>query len=129
MSLSSEDRLRYARQISLPEVGEDGQERLLRSSFRRDPQADTTAEAIAIDYLKRAGLKESDSGRALAVATPDAVDRIADEPALREAAATVAGAFAAVEHLKEALGLGPAQPYPEAAGFGEPRSPRVPSER
>ena len=128
MSLSSEDRLRYARQLSLAEVGEHGQERLLRSRFRCDPGADPTAQMIAVDYLKRAGLEESDSAEVLTVATPDAVDRIADEPALREAAATVAGAFAAVEHLKQALGLGPARPYPETAGFRRPRSPRIPSE-
>lgn len=129
MSLSPEDRLRYARQLSLAEVDEDGQERLLRSRFRCDPRADPTAQAIAADYLKRAGLQESDSAELLAVATPDAVDRIAYDPALREAAATVAGAFAAVEHLKQALGLGPARPYPRTAGFRQPRSPRVPSER
>ena len=61
---------------------------------------------MAAEYLRRAGCAEDESGSEVRVPdTLDAVIRFAGSPALREPAAMVLGAFSAVEHLKEVLGI------------------------
>ncbi len=112
MSLDAAARRRYARQLLLGEIGESGQERLLEAGFRRGANGDAGAYAVAAEYLERAGCSEDDSGAELRVPDASAVMRFAGSPALREPAAAVMGAFSAVEHLKEVLGIAPARELP-----------------
>lgn len=92
MSLGPEQRRRYARHFLLPEIGVQGQERLCAAAFQAGA---SRAERVAATYLARAGLREDPAGRPVAaIATDDPVD------------AALAGAFAAVEHLKAELGVG-----------------------
>lgn len=107
MSLDATARRRYARQLLLGEIGEAGQERLSRAGFRRGAACDPAAYAVAAEYLLRAGCPESESdGTPLQRSTADDVMHFAGSPSLRAPAAAVLGAFSAVEHLKEALGVG-----------------------
>jgi len=46
------------------------------------------------------------------VPNESAVMRFAASPALRDPAAAIMGAFSAVEHLKEVLGIGAAREFP-----------------
>ena len=112
MTLDAAARRRYARQLLLGEIGEAGQERLLGSSFSRNAASDAHAFAVAADYLRRAGLRDSDGGDQVAVPAPEAVLRFAGSSSLAEPAAAVIGAFCAVEHLKAALEMGEAAPFP-----------------
>jgi hypothetical protein len=112
LSLQGAQRRRYARQLLLSEVGERGQERLLAARFRPAAGCDPDAYAVAADYLERAGLSFDPAGTELRVADADAIERLAGSPCLREPAAWIAGAFAAVEHLKEVLGIAAARELP-----------------
>lgn len=108
MALSPIERVRYARHLLLPELGLDGQARLCAASYR--VSGDEAAARVAVDYLGRAGLargRDGDGG-AVSVAVPaaDAIDGLAGRPELREAAAALAGAFAAVEAIKVVAGAG-----------------------
>jgi hypothetical protein len=112
LSLDAAARRRYARQLLLGEIGESGQERLLEARFRRAADGDAEAYAVAAEYLRRAGCVEDESGSEVRVPDTDAVIRFAGSPALREPAAMVLGAFSAVEHLKEVLGISAARELP-----------------
>lgn len=112
MSLDAAARRRFARQLLLGEIGEAGQERLLDANFTAGLASDASAFAAAADYLRRAGCPESERGRAVQVPDATEVARFAGAPFLNEPAAAVMGAFSAVEHLKEALGIGDAQGFP-----------------
>ena len=112
MTLDAAARRRYARQILLGEIGESGQERLLGATFRSSGTADPRAFAVAADYLARAGLSENDAGADVWVPDREAVAKFAGLPTLEEPAAAVIGAFCAVEHLKAALGIAEACPFP-----------------
>jgi hypothetical protein len=96
--LSREDRVRYARQISLPEIGEAGQLRLAQTRVQ-------SSHPVTSLYLERAGLEVIDSPSAV---LPISVE--AGHPALHEAAELLRGALGAVEALKAALGIGAALP-------------------
>lgn len=108
----------YVRQLLLPEIGDTGQERLCRTHVAFAPDASTRAVDVAWEYLARAGVprEESDAGvpDARTVDAPDAaaVERLAGSALLVEAAATLAGAFAAVEAIKAAVGAGRAENLP-----------------
>jgi len=94
--LSPQERQRFARQLLLHEIGAEGQLRLLEARFEAPS---TRAGAIAADYLERAGLRPgSASEGALALRLPPQ-----DGDPIRDA---LLGAFAAVEALKSALGIG-----------------------
>lgn len=67
---------------------------------------------MAAEYLERAGCSRDEAGAQVRIAQSGAVARFAGTPALREPAAVVVGAFAAVEHLKEVLGISAAQEFP-----------------
>lgn len=108
MSLDAAARRRYARQLLLGEIGEAGQKRLLASRFCQGADGDAGAYAAAAEYLERAGCSHDDAGVELRVPNAGAVTRFAGSPALREPAAAIMGAFAAVEHIKEVLGIAPA---------------------
>ena len=112
MSLDAAARRRYARQLLLGEIGESGQERLLHAGFHRGADTDADAYAVAAEYLERAGCTHDESGAAVRAANESAVTRFAGTPELREPAAAIMGAFSAVEHLKEVLGIGGAREFP-----------------
>ncbi len=103
--LGTEARRRYARQLSLPEIGERGQALLDAHGFHTD-LASQGAE-VAADYLRRAGCAERPVDGDL-LAAPDrlAARRFAGDADLLEAAAVVLGAYAAVEHIKQVCGVG-----------------------
>ncbi|MGB3050741.1 MAG: hypothetical protein WBB42_07060 [Polyangiales bacterium] len=112
MSLDATARRRYARQLLLGEIGEAGQERLLDARFRRGAGGDADAYAVAADYLERAGCSTDPSGAVLRLPSTSALMRFAGSPALAEPAAAILGAFSAVEHLKEVLGIAAARDLP-----------------
>jgi len=112
LSLDATARRRYARQLLLGEIGEAGQERLLDARFRREAGGDADAYAVAADYLERAGSAADPSGAVLRVPSTSALRRFAGAPALEESAAAILGAFSAVEHLKEVLGIAAARELP-----------------
>jgi len=112
LSLDATVRRRYARQLLLGEIGEAGQQRLLDARFCRGVGVDADAYAVAADYLERAGCAMDPSGSALRVPSTSALMRFAGSPALAESAATILGAFSAVEHLKEVLGIAVARELP-----------------
>jgi hypothetical protein len=110
--LDAAARRRYARQLLLGEIGESGQECLLDAGFHRGADGDVDAYAVAAEYLERAGCSRDDNGAAVVVPNESAVTRFAASPALRESAAAIMGAFSAVEHLKEVLGVGDGREFP-----------------
>ena len=112
MSLDAAARRRYARQLLLGEIGEAGQERLLDACFSPGADGDADAYAVAAEYLQRAGCSATQSGAVLRVPRTAGVMRFAGSPALAAPAAEIAGAFAAVEHIKEALGIAAARELP-----------------
>ena len=86
--------------------------RLLDAGFRRGEDGDAGAYAVAAEYLERAGCSADERGSEVRVPDASAVMRFAGAPALREPAAMVMGAFSAVEHLKEVLGISAARELP-----------------
>ncbi len=113
MSLDAAAKRRYARQLLLPEVGEEGQERLSQARFRAGDGVDARSYAVAAEYLARAGCAGSEDGRPVALPSEVSVDAFAGRQSLRGPAAAIVGAFAAVEHLKRELGIGTAGELPE----------------
>jgi hypothetical protein len=116
--LGAVDKRRHARQLLLAEIGERGQERLCATRVQLAADADPRAAVVARDYLERAGMQVLDasagdaqaagvdaSALPMAVVDSAAVRALAGHPALDEAAAALAGAFAAVEAIKQALDL------------------------
>lgn len=88
---------RFARQVLLSEIGRRGQETLSAARYRIDEGADPRVAHVVRTYLDRAGLAEHAEGRVVAL----------DERGARDpAAAFLAGALAAVEHIKSELGIG-----------------------
>ena len=112
MSLDAAVRRRYARQLLLGEIGEAGQERLLDARFRRGSASDANAFAVAADYLRRAGCSERETGDEVQVPDEAAVEQFAGSLHLVDPAAAIIGAFCAVEHIKEALGIAAARELP-----------------
>ena len=116
--LSDADKARYARQILLSELGLEGQERLAHARVAIAAGGDARAVDVAREYLARGGVGAAPSAHAPAVTValpgPADVQRIAGDPALEGCAAWLAGAFAAVEAIKQAAGVGtPAALDPE----------------
>jgi hypothetical protein len=107
----------YARHLLLAEIGEQGQERLCASRVAH-AAGDARARVVARDYLERAGLCVDDASTAepaslqVPLPTQDGVRALAARPELEEAAAALAGAFAAVETIKAALGIAAACALP-----------------
>ena len=110
----------YARHLLLAEVGEAGQERLCAAQARLAADADARAVTVAREYLLRAGVHVHEASAAVPDALPvllpsaAAVRALAGRPELEQAAAALAGAFAAVETIKAALGIGEARALPAA---------------
>jgi hypothetical protein len=121
--LDREARTRYARQISIAEIGERGQQLLLsgeRAPFSRPageavvhegrfaPSRPDSARVAAM-YLERAGAAvkaEPTSGREIESASDQIIAKRAGHPALCEAAAFLIGALDAVEAIKVVLDAG-----------------------
>jgi hypothetical protein len=138
MALSDEQRVRYARHLLLPELGEAGQLRLLASRVRFAEGTERGASEIAGEYLRRAGVACSDVSVSVSVSVSEndghdhdhahdhAHDHVGGDvdgdglllappklncsPSLHAAAQALSGAFAAVEAIKTLTGIGqPAQ--------------------
>jgi hypothetical protein len=106
MALAELDRVRYARQLLLPEIGSKGQERLCAAQVRVS-EGDPGAGAVALEYLGRAGVSFAQEGEhVLALPDTSAVVDLAGAPELLEAARALSGALAAVETIKAILELG-----------------------
>src|SRR5262245_54051148 len=104
--MSPVERQLYARHLLLAEIGECGQECLCATQVTLPADADERAASLAGEYLQRAGVRVDESGRgapgSLQVPLPPSagVAALAQRPELLEAAAALAGAFAAVETIK-----------------------------
>lgn len=118
--MTPEARRRYARHLTLPEIGAAGQERLCASRATLAPGADPRAARWAEAYLVRAGVRvgwaggadESPSASVLALPDAATVRGVAGPAHLEDAAAYLLGALAALEHVRAvALPTG-ARPIP-----------------
>ena len=77
--------------------------------------AEATAAVVALDYLKRAGVRtaqEGDIAFELSLPDPAMVSAVAGRMELREASASLLGAFAAVEAIKQATSAGSKGSFP-----------------
>ena len=130
MPLSDSQRVRYARHLLLPELGEQGQLRLLAGSVRFGLGVEKGASEVAGEYLRRAGVSVIEDEHAHAHdyapvgASVDVVvdggsdvpdntislspPRLSTDPTLSHAAAALSGAFTAVEAIKRLAGIGKA---------------------
>ena len=120
--LTADQRSRYARHLLLVEIGEEGQSRLCAAVVGARQSADAAAAAVSADYLRRAGVmvqKASDDALVVDLAGANRVDALAGRPELRDAAATLAGAFAAVEAIKAITGAGQPATLPEDLRLAE----------
>ena len=97
MTLSAHQRVAFARQLLLPEIGKDGQERLLQASARFDGPS----SSLANEYLLRAGMRTDEGETSL---DGDLARDLAGDAALVTAASAIVAAFSAVEEIKNALG-------------------------
>jgi hypothetical protein len=134
-SPSARQKRRYARQLLLPEIGDAGQLRLCATRLRIAGGADARAAAIATEYLQRAGIdiaagdgdqapgRDDAPAGEVALAGPAQVRALAGCAELEEAAATLAGAFAAVEAIKATLAIGRPGSLPAAFVLNAKASP------
>jgi hypothetical protein len=133
MALSDEQRVRYARHLLLPELGEAAQLRLLASHVRFAEGVEVGARGVAEEYLRRAGVgvvggsvdvdvdvDVHEDAHAHGYVDGDGdgyVDGDGDvllvgppelrcDPSLLEAARALSGAFSAVEAIKALAGIG-----------------------
>ncbi|HEX7479830.1 MAG TPA: hypothetical protein VF331_18650 [Polyangiales bacterium] len=116
--LSDHEKQLYARHLLLLEIGERGQEKLCAAQVAMAQLGDARASAVAREYLQRGGTSCAaavSGGTQVELALPDAsaVDALAGDPRLQHAAAWLAGSFAAVEAIKQIVGVGRAGAIPE----------------
>ena len=95
---------RFARQVSLREIGTTGQARI-GESIARAGHGDARAMAVALDYLERAGGRVHEAGVAVDVPDGAALERLAGRPELLEAAAFLMGSLAATARLGQVVGV------------------------
>lgn len=117
MSLTPAQRRRFVRHLLLPEIGPQGQARLLEARFAVRSIDRGSAGEVATLYLARAGLNATSEA-------DDATSIELDEPDDPIDAALV-GAWAAVEHVKHVLDLGRRVPTPPRVDL--PRSDEAPA--
>lgn len=110
--LTAAQRRRFARHLLLAELGEQEQAKLCAAKLTLPAVAPRAADWAA-RYLERAGPAVStepnpkaEPGVRVALPSPEALDRLAGEPLLQEAAAALAGAYAAVEAIKSLTAVG-----------------------
>ena len=109
-ALGADQRLRYARQLLVPEIGLAGQERLCAARVAVPP----ALASWAAPYLAGAGLAVSSAGsnanwESNSVDAPSLASPLADVPSTPVASA-IAGSWFAVETIKRELGLALASP-------------------
>lgn len=113
--LDARARTLYGRQVLLPEIGNEGQAKLLDARVVLEGGPSQGA-AVCKDYLQRAGIQVvSQADDAVPVSLPAApqVEKLSGgDPALCVAAEALVGAFVAVETIKAATGAGRAAPFP-----------------
>lgn len=114
MSLTPAQRRRFVRHLLLPEIGPRGQARLLDARFTVRAADRGSAGEVAALYLARAGLSQ-----APADGSPIELDET-DDPI----DAALAGAWAAVEHVKRVLELGTSAPLPPNVDGSTPKTDR-----
>lgn len=113
-ALTADQRVLHARHLLLADIGEQGQSALCAARLAMPDRADARASEVAADYLRRAGVQVGPPDEPVhagqrptpAVANAAEVRQLAGDPAQYEAAAALAGAFAAVEAIKAAVGAG-----------------------
>jgi hypothetical protein len=119
--LRDEQKRRYARQITLAEIGVEGQAQLCAAELALDAGADPRAAEVARTYLARSGVQLREQAVQVApVATTASVRALAGDPELDACAAWLAGSFAAVEAIKAVMGLGAAAQLDATALSAEP---------
>ncbi len=112
---------RYARQRLVPEIGLEGQRRLMGRhvalrTARPGAEPDPLAASVARRYLERAGVRlaTQPDGTALPLDLPARTELLAwagtAEPALRQVAAMLAGALSATEAIARLLELDAPRP-------------------
>jgi hypothetical protein len=127
------DMQRYARHLLLAEIGPAGQARLCSARVRVAAASDPRAAHATREYLERAGLvlQVDASGAAATVdmlpVDAAAVRALAGRAELDEAAAALAGAFAAVETIKAVLGVGTPAALPRALSLAGGAASEVPA--
>ena len=106
--LAPPDQQRFSRHLLLSQIGEAGQLRLCAAQVRACADADPRAACVAYRYLERAGMRINTEATSQVIALPSAesLHALAGSVELEGAAAALAGAFAAVEAIKHALGVG-----------------------
>ncbi len=150
-SLSAQERVRYARQISLSEIGVPGQARLRASVVRVETLASSKrgkggnraaskadSASVAALYLERAGVTVERSSELFGERAADAVVPIessvallarAGDERLLHAAAWLNGSFAAVETLKAFVGAGRSAHLPSSLVLSRTELLRAPQEQ
>jgi hypothetical protein len=98
--VTPEDRSRFARHLSLPEIGAAGQAKLSSARVRVAPGTDPRVARWAIDHATRVGARQDEAGRAITDAAATAVRELAGRPELEDAAAFLLGALAALELVR-----------------------------
>jgi hypothetical protein len=122
----SDARVRYGRQVRLPEIGEAGQERLCASEVTLQ-SVGADAREIEVAYLRAAGVKVRDADEGVGAdeeATPSSKRGKAskatetDAMGVRDRAArdVAAGALAALMTMRAILGVGGEERTPPDAG-------------
>ena len=111
MTLTDRERVLYARQLLLAEVGPAGQARLFAARAEpASPDADSGALALARDYLTRAGLgrhaEQASKSVPIAVPASASIEGLFEHPEHAPVARALVGALCAVETIKTALELG-----------------------
>jgi hypothetical protein len=112
--------VRFARHVSLGEIGTTGQAKLEAASVQGG-SGDPRALATAMTYLERAGARCGD-GEPLDVRSTDEIARIAGRPELIEAAAFLAGALAATDRIVAIVGA-PSRPVERVPVLADDRAP------
>lgn len=101
------ERSRFARQLLLVEIGDEGQAKLCAASVSASPSGDPRTARWALEYLRRAGVAPKPGGATLAVPPRPAIAELAGgDEQLEEATAALVGAWLAVERIKEIVGRG-----------------------
>jgi hypothetical protein len=111
--MDAQARRRFARHLLLAEVGEAGQ--ALLCAARASVEGEPRASEVARTYLERGGVQLDTTAGGETVC----VESCRTAPGLEEAAAFVAGAFAATEHIKKVLGVGVPGALPPALFISE----------
>ncbi len=116
MPLDHDVQRRYVRHVLLPEIGETGQQALVRARVTLGGEARATE--VARTYLARSGIENLTLHLPLPEDSPQAnpslhieidatiVSALAGRAELEEAAVFLAGAFSAVETIKQVVGAG-----------------------